>query len=384
MGCAFNAASYSPPPENINLKIAEGYDIHIFAKLDPCQNCYMTGPRMMAIDDDDNLYVTSGKLGKVYKLNDSNHDDKADKISIWIDGLNIPNGIDYFEGSVFIANEDEVLKVPVNQPHNKKIIIKDLPTGGHTQKSIKIGPDKHLYLNIGSSCNVCLENNPTRASIQRYTLEGIPAGALKTLGRHKPVATWATGLRNSQGFTWHPITKKMFATNNGSDMRSNKKNGPMNDDLPPEHFNHIQPNENYGWPYCWGDKVPDPNFEGPKNFCSSMKPPDLTFPAHSTPIGITFLNRTNFPREIKNDAIVALHGSWNRVDFSGYKLIRIEFDKNHQPIAYHDFITGWLSNESAWGRPVDVIQSNDGGLFVSDDRSGFIYKVTYKGEKDVN
>ena len=384
LGCAYNAAGYSPPPPELNLSIAEGFSVEIFAKLDPCDSCYMTGPRMMALDEKNNLYVTTGKLGKVYKITDSNDDGKADQILTWLDNLNVPNGIDYYQGNIFIANEDSILKVPVSKPSKKKIIINRLATGGHMQKSIKVGPDNHLYINIGSSCNVCVETDPTRATMQRYTVEGMPAGALKTLGRHKPDATWAKGLRNSQGFAWHPVTKKMYATNNGSDMRSDKKNGPVNDALPPEHFNEIEPHQHYGWPYCWGNQIPDPNFLGPKDFCASTKSPDLTFTSHSTPIGITFLNKTSFPEEYKNDAIVALHGSWNRKDFSGYKLIHVKFDENHRPISYHDFLTGWLVNDVAWGRPVDVIQSHDGALFVSDDRAGYIYKITYKEEKNVH
>jgi len=380
LGCAFNAASYSPPPPELNLTIPEGFSIEVFAKLDPCDSCYMTGPRMMTLDDKNNLYVTTGKLGKIYKILDSNNDGKADEILTWLDELPTPNGIDFFNGHIFIANEDSVLKIAVNDLSQKKIIVKGLATGGHSQKSIKVGPDEHLYVNIGSSCNVCIESDPTRATIQRYTLDGYPAGAIKTLGRHKPDPTWARGLRNSQGYAWHPITKKMYATNNGSDMRSDKKNGPINDSLPPEHFNEIIPNNHYGWPYCWGNQTPDPNFEGPTNFCSSTTSPLIMFTSHSTPIGISFLDQTDFPSDFKNDAIVALHGSWNRSDFSGYKLIRVRFDENNNPISSEDFVSGWLANGKAWGRPVDVIQSYDGGLFVSDDRSGFIYKITYTGK----
>ena len=156
LGCAYNAAGYSPHPPELNLSIAEGFSVEIFAKLDPCDSCYMTGPRMMALDEKNNLYVTTGKLGKVYKITDSNDDGKADQILTWLDNLNVPNGIDYYQGNIFIANEDSILKVPVSKPSKKKIIINRLATGGHTQKSIKVGPDNHLYINIGSSCNVCV------------------------------------------------------------------------------------------------------------------------------------------------------------------------------------------------------------------------------------
>jgi len=120
LGCAYNAAGYSPPPPELNLSIAEGFSVEIFAKLDPCYSCYMTGPRMMALDEKNNLYVTTGKLGKVYKITDSNDDGKADQILTWLDNLNVPNGIDYYQGNIFIANEDSILKVPVSKPSKKK------------------------------------------------------------------------------------------------------------------------------------------------------------------------------------------------------------------------------------------------------------------------
>jgi glucose/arabinose dehydrogenase len=380
LGCAYNSASYSPPPSQLNLSVPPGFSIEIYAKLESCESCRVTGPRMLTVDDEGNLYVAMGKLNKVLRINSSHEKNNNKFIETWIDDLNIPNGITYHDGYIYIANEDSVIKVSKKNPYNKQKIIQNLATGWHTAKSIKVGPDNHLYINIGSSCNVCIESDSSRATIQRYTLDGKPEGAIKTYGRHKPDATWARGLRNSQGFDWHPITKKMYATNNGADMRSSKKNGSINDELPPEHFNEILPGEHYGWPYCWGNQFSDPNFEGPQNFCKTTKGPDIMFTSHSTPIGVTFLDKTNFPNKMKNDAVVALHGSWNRKEFSGYKLVLVEFNGNHKPIGYKNFITGWLNNGSAWGRPVDVIQSHDGGLFVSDDRSGYIYKITFESK----
>ena len=224
---------------------------------------------------------------------------------------------------------------------------------------------------------MCVEDDPTRATILRYTLEGKPAGGLEVVGRHSLAPIWARGLRNSQGFAWHPKTGSMFATNNGSDMRSDKKNGKVNDELPPEHFNKIEPSKHYGWPHCWGEQVVDPNFAGADNFCKSTTPPAITFTSHSTPIGVTFLDKVKFPAEYKNDAIVALHGSWNRAQLSGYKLVRVKFNGDN-PTEVVDFATGWLKNNQAWGRPVDVIAGPDGALYVSDDGANVIYRISYK------
>jgi glucose/arabinose dehydrogenase len=200
---------------------------------------------------------------------------------------------------------------------------------------------------------------------------------LQVLGRHSNLLPiWATGLRNSQGFAWQPETNQMFATNDGADNRSDIKNGKVNDEIPPEHLNKIEAGNNYGWPHCWGDRFEDPNFTGPENFCAKSTPPVITFKSHSTPIGITFLTNSNFPLEYKNNAIVALHGSWNRKQPSGYQLVRVKFN-DHGPTEVVDFVTGWLNNNEAWGRPVDVVVGTDGALYVSDDKAFLIYRITY-------
>lgn len=378
--CVYGAESVAPP-SNLQLKLPADFHISIFAKLD--EN--FGQPRMMAIDKQGRLYVALPSTNQVVMLPDTNKDGIAEAPITIANNLNSPNSLVLVDGMMLIANEDSVVKL--TQKAGKwsapQPFIKHLAFGHHTLKTIKLGPDNHLYINIGSSCNVCTEDNPTRATIQRYTLEGKAAGSLVTLGRHAPDPTWARGLRNSQGFAWHPKTGAMFATNNGSDMRSASKNGPVNDDLPPEHLNKIEAGKHFGWPYCWGEPnnvkamVQDPNFVGDANFCQTTTPPAITFTAHSTPIGITFLDKTNWPQDYKNDAIVALHGSWNRQNPSGYKLVRVKFDGD-QPAQVSDFATGWLGVNGVWGRPTDVIVGTDGALYVSDDRAGYIYRIIHK------
>lgn len=379
-----SCASAAEPPNVLNLNLPVGFEVSIFAKLE-------SAPRMLAFDKAGNLFVSLGRSNQVVMLPDTNKDGLAEPAVLISDALNSPNGLVFVGDDLLVANQDGVVKLTLNssKKDNKwsapQPFISRLPSGGHTLKTIKLGPDNHLYLNVGSSCNVCVEDNPLRATILRYSLEGKAAGAIGTLGRHAPNPTWARGLRNSQGFAWQPKTGAMFATNNGADMRSDKKNGEVNDELPPEHFNKIEPSKHYGWPHCWADTknlkvlIEDPNFVGESNFCQSTTPPAITFTSHATPIGITFLDKTDFPAEYKNDAIVALHGSWNRQQLSGYKLVRVKFNGN-KPVEVVDFATGWLNNHNneAWGRPVDVITGPDGALYVSDDRANYIYRISYK------
>jgi glucose/arabinose dehydrogenase len=373
-------ASAAEPPSKLNLQLPAGFEISIFAKLD-------SAPRMMAFNKTGNLFVSLTKSNQVIMLPEANKHAPSRAPVLISNQLNAPHGLAFVGDDLLVANQDGVIKL--TKKNGKwsapQPFIGGLVSGGHTLKSIKVGADNFLYVNVGSSCNVCVEDDATRATILRYTLEGKPAGGLEVLGRHSHLAPiWATGLRNSQGFAWHPKTGAMFATNNGSDMRSEKKGGKVNDELPPEHFNKIEPGKNYGWPHCWADNdlknmFEDPNFIGTDNFCKNATPPAMMFTAHSTPIGVTFLDKTNFPAEYKNDAIVALHGSWNREQLSGYKLVRVKFN-GETAVEVVDFATGWLNiaNNEAWGRPADVITGPDGALYVSDDRANMIYRIRYK------
>lgn len=377
-------ASVLPIPENPaqQLRLPEGFGVSVFARLDPAGGDFFHGPRFMAFGPDGNLYLALGFGNKVVMLPDRNHDGVADGIVTVSDHLDAPQGLAFVQGALLVANQNGVVRV--EQQDGKwpaasvTPLISGLPTGGHTLKTLKVGPDGFLYLNVGSSCNVCVESDPMRATILRYTIEGKPAGAMPSVGRHPTSPIWASGLRNSQGLAWHPQTGDMFATNDGADMRSDRKGRMANDDFPPEHLNRIQPGQHYGWPYCWGARFADPNFPGPDGFCDSTTPPQITFPAHATPIGISFLDKSDFPKEYRNDALVALHGSWNRELPSGYKVVRVHFEQG-KPVKSSDFMTGWLSSDGAWGRPVDIAVGPDGAVYVSDDRAGMIYRITYRG-----
>lgn len=387
--CA-NEAKVSPVPfdPTQTIQLAHGFQLQVYAKLhDLIQDMRYIEPRMMAFDASGNLYVSFPNKNMVLMLTDEDKNGVADKSTLVSNQLNAPHGLTFIGDKLYVANQDGVVVLEKNNEHWPSKppinIINNLPTGGHTLKSLKLGPDGLLYIQVGSSCNVCQEHDALRATILRYTPEGKPAGALTTLGRHAPNPIYASGLRNSQGFTWHPISRKMFATNEGADNRSEIKNGITNDELPPEHLNQIEAGKNYGWPYCWADSsklrimFSDPNFVRDTDYCRTTTAPAITFTSHSTPIGISFLHNANVPSEYKQDAIVALHGSWNRQKPSGYKLVRVKFNDDN-PIAVEDFATGWLNNETSWGRPVDVIVGPDGAVYVSDDRAGLIYRIHRK------
>ena len=378
--------------DEVAIKLPAGFKLTTFADSNTKNGRLLTNARFIAFDASGNLFVSTGSDDKVLMLPDVNKDGVADEVVVVAEGLNAPQGLAFVGNDLLVANQDGVVKLKqVNGSWSKpQPLISRLPTGGHTLKTLKLGPDGYLYINVGSSCNVCIESDPLRATILRYTLDGKPAGALATLGRHQQSAIWAKGLRNSQGFAWHPSTGDMFATNNGADNRSDSKGGKVNDEIPPEHLNKIEAGKHYGWPHCWGvpgtnELTEDPNFKAEAGFCKTAQAPAMTFTSHTTPIGITFLDKTSWPAEYKTDAIVALHGSWNRQQPAGYQLVRVKFT-NNQPVAVEDFASGWLvpAKEAGWfkraqvhGRPVDVAVGHDGALYVSDDKADIIYRISY-------
>lgn len=394
VSCA-NEAKFSPVPNDIakSIQLPEGFSIEVYADFKTHPALTRGAPRMMAFDATGHLYISLPRQGKVVMLARGWSASSIDNQAVLVaDNLNAPHGLVFVDDKLYVANQDGIVVLEKDPQATSTYgwpaktvtsLVKNLPTGGHTLKSLKLGPDGLLYMNVGSSCNVCNENDPLRATILRYTTDGKATGALVTLGRHAPNPIYAYGLRNSQGFAWRPISQAMYATNEGADNRSEIKNGPVNDELPPEHLNLITVGKHYGWPYCWGiakdsqGMFSDPNFAGEPDFCKTTSPPAITFTSHSTPIGMTFLDQTNWPADYKSDAIVALHGSWNRKTPSGYKLVRVRFDRD-KPIAVLDFATGWLNGNTAFGRPVDVLVGPDGALYVSDDRADVIYRINYK------
>jgi glucose/arabinose dehydrogenase len=382
-------ADVKPVPEDPAsvIKLPPGFKAQVFHSLKGGGGEYFRGPRFMAFDRDGNLYVSMGMDNKVFMLPDRNKDGIADEVVTVAENLNAPQGLAFVEGQLLVAGQDGVVRLEHKEDQwpatGKEPVIENLPTGGHTLKTLKQGPDGFLYLTVGSSCNVCRERDLLRATILRYTSSGKPAGGPTEMGPHTNSPVWASGLRNVEGMAWHPKTGAMFATDNGADMRSEKKGGKPNDEIPPDELNRIVGGENYGWPHCWGYRLDDPNFPGPDGFCATSRGPSITFKAHSAPLSVTFLDATAFPADYKGDAIVALHGSWNRHEPTGYKLVRVKFGKGKnagKPMAVADFATGWLDKDGAWGRPVDVIVGPDGALYVSDDRAGLIYRISYAGK----
>ena len=319
----------------------------------------MENPRFMAMSPDGVLFVSDMGEGAIIALPDKNGDGRADSKNKFISGLKRPNSVAFHDGYIYVGETDKIVRFKFQgadkQPGEKEILIKDLPTEGHFTKTVGFGPDGKMYVSIGSSCNVCIEDDKRRATIMRYNPDG------------SGEEVYATGLRNSVGIIWRPGTEELWATDNGRDW--------LGDDLPPDEINIVNHNKDYGWPYCYGDKIPDPDYGSPGR-CAPTIAPVVEIQAHSAPLGLTFYRGSMFPEEYMGDMFVAYHGSWNRTVPTGYKVVRVKM-KDGKPEGVEDFASGWLRGSSRTGRPVDVLVGNHGELFISDDFTGSVYRVTY-------
>ena len=320
-------------------------------------------PRFMAFSPDGVLFATIIRNGEVVALPDKDKNGKSDKKITFLKGLNSPHGIAFYKEYLYIGETNRIVRYKYNgidsNPSKKEVIIPDLPTGGHFTRTVAFGPDGKIYVSIGSSCNVCKEKDKRRAAILQFNPDGSDGNL------------FAKGLRNSVGLTWDPGNGEMWASDNGRDW--------LGDDLPPDEINMVNKGKDYGWPYCYGDRIPDPKFNDRRR-CINTVAPAVELQAHSAPLGLTFYDGDQFPEDYKGDLFVAYHGSWNRSVRTGYKVVRIRFE-NGRPEGIEDFATGWLQVTKVLGRPVDVLVGSDGALYVSDDRSGIIYRVTYRGSR---
>lgn len=345
------------------LQAPAGFEISVFAD-------DITNARQMTLGDSGILYVGSRREGKVYAVVDNNADFKADSVYTIIEGLRLPNGVAYKNGSLFVAEVskiwrfDNIDETYANSP-TPELVTDKLPTeGNHGWKYIAFGPDDKLYVPIGAPCNICNneEVNPKFASLTRMNADG---------SEHEIIAK---GIRNTVGFTWHPETGNIWFTDNGRDW--------LGDDIPPCELNEItEEGQHFGFPYLHGTDVWDPQFgEQGKATEASFKKPVQELGAHVAPLGIIFYTGNMFPSVYKNRALIAEHGSWNRSEKVGYRISQVIFDAKGNPISYEPFITGWLqSEEDIKGRPVSILQLKDGSILISNDETGKIYRVTYSG-----
>lgn len=343
------------------LNLPDGFKIEVFADS-------IDGARSMAMGDDGTLFVGTRNEGTVYAIQDRDKDFRADLVIRLDTALEAPNGIAYKDGSLFVAEVSRLLRYDaietnLNNLPEPKVIYDDYPTEfHHGWKYIAFGPDEKLYIPVGAPCNICdsTVTDPRFSTITRMDADG----------SNREI--YAKGVRNSVGFTWHPETKEMYFTDNGRDM--------LGDDIPPCELNRVtEAGQHFGYPFCHGGVVKDPEF-GDQHPCSDFVAPVQALGAHVAPLGVKFNTGTMFPDKYNEYAFIAEHGSWNRTKKVGYRIALVKL-QDGKAVAYETFLDGWLDEEAQerFGRPVDLLFLKDGSLLISDDFGDAIYRVTYDG-----
>jgi glucose/arabinose dehydrogenase len=352
-----------PPVEDLRsrVRLPPGFSIDVYAR--------DLSARFLRFGTQGDLLVSAPADGAVHWLaRDADGDGRADERRTLVDGLERPHGLDLHDGWLYVAETDAVGRIRFLEDGGRvsgdyERIVPDLPVGGnHWTRTLRFGSDGWMYVSIGSSCNVCEESDPRRAAIVRYRPDG-SGGEI-----------FATGLRNAVGFDWRPGTTELYATENGRDL--------LGDDFPPCELNRVVRGGFYGWPYANGDRIPDPDFgRGNEERIRASIPPVHEFRAHTAPLGITFVRGSRAPAAYRGAALVAQHGSWNRSEKDGYRVVSLHFSDDGQ-IEERDFAVGFEKDDHVIGRPVDVAVGPDGAFYVSDDYARAIYRIVWSGPDD--
>lgn len=337
------------------IELPPGFEIHIYAE-------GVENARQLVLGDHGTVFAGSRKAGKVHAVVDSDGDQVADHVYLVDEGLNMPSGLEFKDGALFVGAVDRILRYDgiesrLDEPPQAVPLNAAFPDKTHHGwKYLRFGPDGKLYVPVGAPCNIC--NEPGFAHIRRISADG------------NGEEIFAEGVRNSVGLAFHPDSGELWFTDNGRDM--------LGEDIPGDELNHApRSGMHFGYPWCHQGNTPDPEF-GKGKSCSDYTPPALILGAHVAALGLTFYTGSMFPSEFHKQLFIAQHGSWNRSKKVGYDIILVRFDEDGSVTGQEVFASGWLQGEDDWGRPNDVLQMPDGSLLVSDDKANAIYRISYK------
>ena len=367
----FSCSSSVNPPEKeedqkpvedsdlAKINLPDGFKISIYAT-------DVENARSMCRSPQGTLFVGTRSKGDVYALQDTDGDNKIDTKYTLLEGGNMPNGVAFKDGDLYVAEVNRILKFSdieqkLENPGEPEVVYDEYPTEKHHGwKFIAFGPDDKLYVPVGAPCNIC-ESEDIFNTITRINPDGSDMEIV-----HR-------GIRNTVGFTWHPETQDLWFTDNGRDM--------LGDDTPGCELNKAtEDGQHFGYPYCHQGDLADPEF-GSKRSCDEFIAPAQVLGPHVAPLGCEFVTTSSFPSQFTGRILMAEHGSWNRSKKIGYRITMVELDGNHNATSYEVFADGWLdeSSDEVWGRPVDLEFLPDGSMLVSDDFADVIYRISYEG-----
>jgi glucose/arabinose dehydrogenase len=335
-----------------NVRVPAGFKFEVYADNVPAA-------REMAMGARNTLFVGTSK-DKVYAVSGTPGSGLTPSVRVIAESLNVPNGVAFRDHALYVAEIHRILRfddIESNLEHvaAPKVVRDDMPKDRHHgMRYIAFGPDGKLYVPIGAPCNVC--NEPKYGLITRMNPDG------------SGQEVFARGVRNSVGMTWDPTTQELWFTDNGRDY--------LGENSPPCELNSApRPSLDFGFPYCHGGIIKDPDF-GNLGTCAASTPPVQRLGAHVAPLGVKFYTGTMFPRRYRNQVLIAEHGSWNRKEKNGYRVTMVQLDANKAK-RYELFVTGFNREDDIYGRPVDLLVLDDGSLLISDDYAGAIYRVSY-------
>ncbi len=338
------------------IELPPGFEIHVYAE-------GVENARQLALGDHGVVFAGSRKAGKVHAVVDVDGDQVADRVYLIDQGLNMPSGLEFRNGALFVGAVDRILRYDgieshLEAPPEPAVLSAAFPDKTHHGwKYLRFGPDGKLYVPVGAPCNIC--NEPGFAQIRRISVDG------------SGEEIYAQGVRNSVGLAFHPDNGELWFTDNGRDM--------LGDDLPADELNHApRAGMDFGYPWCHQGDSLDPEF-GKGKSCADYTPPALQLGAHVAALGLAFYTGRMFPSGYHNQLFIAQHGSWNRSEKVGCNIVLVRFDAAGNVLGQEPFASGWLQGDDCWGRPNDVLQMPDGALLVSDDKAGLIYRISYTG-----
>ncbi len=344
---AYASAAIERMLSQINLP--EGFSISLYAKV--------PGARSLSIAPELNAVFVGTRANSVYIIKDKYLKGQPEKVSLFLDGLNVPNGIVYKNNRLFVAEQHRIIAVdPATK--NKSVIIDNLPDKRwHGWRYLALAPGGNLFVSIGAPCNVC-------------TLNGLEGSILEVDPQTGSTKKYATGVRNSVGMDFHPLTGELYFTDNGSDG--------LGDEIPADELNHAPiPGSHFGFPYYGGGTTRTNEFASVA-IPSNTTPPIVEFAAHTASLGIRFYRGSQFPETYRNTAFIAQHGSWDRSTPIGYRIMQVRFDEKGRAQGKKIFADGWLRNGEKLGRVVDIKELPDGSLLVSDDLADVVYRISYE------
>lgn len=351
---------------DISFNVSGDFTVRVFAK-------DLGKPRVLKFSPGGTLLASVPSDNLVYALPDKDNNGVADSKKVIVSNEDHVHGLAFYpsngassayNGKLYIADVNKVVRYNWDEEKQEaskdKILFSLPPNGNHNNRVITFSEDGRMFISLGSTCNVCDEPSEKGGSVLISDAQG------------SAPKVFAFGLRNAAFTTINPVTKELWGVEMGRDF--------LGDELPPDEVNIIKEGKNYGWPNCYGNKIHDTNFDKNQYFvdpCKDTEAPIFQIPAHSAPLGITFINSTQFPESWQGDLLVSYHGSWNRSVPDGYKVVRMKVEGN-TITGVEDFLTGFIQGKDVSGRPVDLIFDKNGNLYLSDDKAGNVYIIQKK------